>query len=178
MKENGKYRILFVCLGNICRSPAAHGIMEAFAARGGDAVEVDSAGTYGGHRGELPDGRMRRAAARRGYELTHRARMQIREGGFRAVRPDRGDGRHELRGGAPPGAVAGPCGRSSACGTTVPAAAAATSPIPYQRGARGLRAGARHVGGGVCQPARRDQKSKPKLTLHVLRRKVSRAAKR
>lgn len=81
MKENGKYRILFVCLGNICRSPAAHGIMEAFAACGGDAVEVDSAGTYGGHRGELPDGRMRRAAARRGYELTHRAR-QIREEDF------------------------------------------------------------------------------------------------
>ena len=51
-------------------------------------------------------------------------------------------------------------------------------PDPYRRGARGLRAGARHVGGGVCQPARRDQKSKPKLTLHVLRRKVSRAAKR
>lgn len=71
-----KRRILFVCLGNICRSPAANGILEHMAAeRGvGDLVEVDSAGTYSGHAGDLPDPRMRRAAARRGYELAHRAR--------------------------------------------------------------------------------------------------------
>ncbi len=71
-----KYRILFVCLGNICRSPAAEGIMRSMlAAEGLDStVEVDSAGTYAGHAGDLPDPRMRRAAARRGYELTHRAR--------------------------------------------------------------------------------------------------------
>ena len=69
-------RILFVCLGNICRSPAAHGIFKAMVAQRGldDKIEVDSAGTYPGHRGELPDPRMRRAAAERGYNLTHRAR--------------------------------------------------------------------------------------------------------
>lgn len=69
-------RILFVCLGNICRSPAAHGVMTALAHRAGKShlVHIDSAGTSAHHRGELPDGRMRAHAARRGYELTHRSR--------------------------------------------------------------------------------------------------------
>ncbi len=71
-----KQRILFVCLGNICRSPAAEGILSAMAAQRGvsDRFEIDSAGTYAGHAGELPDQRMRRAASRRGYSLTHRSR--------------------------------------------------------------------------------------------------------
>jgi len=71
-----KTRILFVCLGNICRSPAAEGIMRALVAKCGaaDRFEIDSAGTYAGHRGELPDPRMRAAASRRGYSLTHRSR--------------------------------------------------------------------------------------------------------
>lgn len=76
-----KHRILFVCLGNICRSPAANGILEHMAAeRGMDGdIEVDSAGTYSGEAGSLPDPRMRRAASRRGYELTHRARVIRRD---------------------------------------------------------------------------------------------------
>ncbi len=78
-----KQRILFVCLGNICRSPAAEGILRDMIIRKGltDRIEVDSAGTYAGHTGELPDPRMRRAASARGLELTHRAR-QIRESDF------------------------------------------------------------------------------------------------
>ena len=78
-----KTRILFVCLGNICRSPAAEGIMRRIVEGRGlsGTFGIDSAGTYGGHRGELPDPRMRRAAARRGYELTHRARP-LREADF------------------------------------------------------------------------------------------------
>lgn len=78
-----KYRILFVCLGNICRSPAAEGIMRRLVGQEGisDRIEVDSAGTYGGHRGQLPDPRMRSAAARRGLSLTHRSRP-IREEDF------------------------------------------------------------------------------------------------
>lgn len=74
-------RILFVCLGNICRSPAAEGIMRRLAEREGAAglLEIDSAGTYGGHRGELPDPRMRSAAARRGLALTHRSRRIAEE---------------------------------------------------------------------------------------------------
>lgn len=71
-----KYRVLFVCLGNICRSPAAQGIFESVvAARGAsDRFEADSAGIYSGHQGQLPDRRMRSAAAERGYDLVHRAR--------------------------------------------------------------------------------------------------------
>ena len=71
-----KTRILFVCLGNICRSPAANGVMEQMVAKQGlqDKFLIDSAGTYGGHAGELPDPRMRVAASRRGYNLTHRSR--------------------------------------------------------------------------------------------------------
>lgn len=71
------YKILFICLGNICRSPAAQGIMESMIAERGlqDKIKVDSAGTYGGHSGSLPDSRMRVHARRRGYELTHRSRQ-------------------------------------------------------------------------------------------------------
>ncbi len=78
-----KTSILFVCLGNICRSPAADGIMQHLVEQAGlvNEITVDSAGTYAGHTGELPDERMRRAALRRGYDLTHRAR-QIREADF------------------------------------------------------------------------------------------------
>lgn len=78
-----KQRILFVCLGNICRSPAADGIMHRLVEEAGlsDCYEIDSAGTYAGHRGELPDPRMRRAAEPRGYHLTHRSRP-VREEDF------------------------------------------------------------------------------------------------
>lgn len=78
-----KQRILFVCLGNICRSPAAEGIFRDLVIRRDlqNRFEVDSAGTYAGHTGELADPRMRRAASARGIELTHRAR-QIREADF------------------------------------------------------------------------------------------------
>ena len=78
-----KQRILFVCLGNICRSPAAEAMLRVLTERAGkaDSVEIDSAGTYGGHSGERSDPRMRRAAAARGIEMTHRAR-QVREEDF------------------------------------------------------------------------------------------------
>lgn len=69
-------KILFVCLGNICRSSAADEIMRQKAiSRGlGESFTIDSAGTYGGHAGELPDARMRAAGKRRGYDFTHRSR--------------------------------------------------------------------------------------------------------
>lgn len=69
-------RILFVCLGNICRSPAGEGLLRAIVAERGneDDWEIDSAGLYGGHAGDLPDSRMRIHARRRGLELTHRSR--------------------------------------------------------------------------------------------------------
>jgi protein-tyrosine phosphatase len=67
-------KILFVCLGNICRSPTAEVVFRAVAAREAPdmVLEVDSAGTAGYHVGELPDRRTRQAAARRGYDLSAR----------------------------------------------------------------------------------------------------------
>lgn len=80
MSASVKHKILFVCLGNICRSPAAEGVMRHIASREGLCeVEIDSAGTYGGHAGDLPDPRMRHAASKRGYNLTHRARRITEE---------------------------------------------------------------------------------------------------
>lgn len=76
MKREEPHKILFVCLGNICRSPAAEGVMKQIVARAGvsDCYEIDSAGTYGGHAGEGADARMQRAASKRGYRLTSRSR--------------------------------------------------------------------------------------------------------
>ncbi len=68
-------------MGNICRSPAAEGVFRGLSERAGraDRWEVASAGTIGMHAGELPDARMREAAARRGYDLRSRARRIERE---------------------------------------------------------------------------------------------------
>ncbi len=65
-------RILFVCLGNICRSPTAEVVFRVVASREAPDIvlEIDSAGTAGYHVGELPDRRTRQAAARRGYDLS------------------------------------------------------------------------------------------------------------
>jgi len=73
-------RILFVCMGNICRSPTAEGVMRALldAAGADGAVELDSAGIGAWHVGEAPDRRSAAAAARRGIAL---------EGSARQVRP-------------------------------------------------------------------------------------------
>ncbi|HPE42601.1 MAG TPA: low molecular weight protein-tyrosine-phosphatase [Bacteroidales bacterium] len=62
--------ILFVCLGNICRSPAAECIFKHKAHKAGLAVAVDSAGTSAWHAGEKADRRMQQTAKNRGYELT------------------------------------------------------------------------------------------------------------
>lgn len=70
-------RVLFVCLGNICRSPAAQGVLQRLIdERGlGDAIQVDSAGTSGYHIDEPADHRMLRAAKSRGIALTSRSRL-------------------------------------------------------------------------------------------------------
>ncbi len=69
-------KILFVCLGNICRSSSAEGVMKQLVEKAGleDRFVIDSAGILSYHEGELPDSRMRAHAARRGYNLTHRSR--------------------------------------------------------------------------------------------------------
>ena len=78
-----KHRLLFICLGNICRSPAAEGVMKAkvHAAKLDDMFYIDSAGIGDWHVGQLPDSRMRERGARRGYRLDSRAR-QIRQSDF------------------------------------------------------------------------------------------------
>lgn len=68
--------ILFVCMGNICRSPMAEGVFLHILNRENQLknFHIDSAGTIGYHAGELPDSRMRFHASKRGYELTSRSR--------------------------------------------------------------------------------------------------------
>lgn len=68
-------RVLFVCMGNICRSPAGEAVMQRFAEEFRVDVEVDSAGTHDYHVGEPADPRMLAAAEARGYELTSRGRQ-------------------------------------------------------------------------------------------------------
>ncbi|MCH5220401.1 MAG: low molecular weight phosphotyrosine protein phosphatase [Muribaculaceae bacterium] len=77
LRDKHKIRILFVCLGNICRSPAAEGVMQSLVDSHDESRRfcIDSAGTANYHTGELPDKRMRVHAQRRGYDLTHHARQ-------------------------------------------------------------------------------------------------------
>ena len=67
-----EFSVLFVCMGNICRSPTAHGVFRHRLAEQGLAVRVrvDSAGTHGYHAGNPPDERSQAHAARRGYDLS------------------------------------------------------------------------------------------------------------
>jgi len=73
------YAILFVCMGNICRSPTADGVFrQKVADHGlGQQVRVDSAGTHNYHPGNPPDGRAQAAAAKRGYDLSSLRARQI-----------------------------------------------------------------------------------------------------
>ncbi len=73
--EKSIMKILFVCLGNICRSPMAETILQAKLAKTDLVVSVDSAGLIGYHSGEQADSRMRAHATRHGYNITHRARQ-------------------------------------------------------------------------------------------------------
>jgi len=86
---DSRFRVLFVCTGNICRSPTAEGIFTKLAedAGMGSRVLADSAGTHGYHVGEPPDARAQAAAATRGYDLSR----------LRARKIDRADfGRFDL----------------------------------------------------------------------------------
>ncbi len=86
MKNKDKFRVLFVCMGNICRSPTAHAVFRRLVEEAGleDVIEIDSAGTHAYHVGEAPDPRSQQTAARRG----------IRMHDLRARRVDLGDFYH------------------------------------------------------------------------------------
>ena len=75
-EKKKKIALLFVCLGNICRSPAAEGIMKNIVEKNDlqDVIEVDSAGTSGWHAGELPDERMRAHGEKRKYDFCSHSR--------------------------------------------------------------------------------------------------------
>lgn len=79
-----KIKIVFVCLGNICRSPSAEAVMKDYVEKQGnsDRFFIDSAGTSGWHTGELPDHRMRQHASKRGYNLDSRSRKFYPESDF------------------------------------------------------------------------------------------------
>ena len=74
--------MLFVCMGNICRSPTAHGVFQGMVERAGltEQIEVDSAGTHAYHVGNPPDGRAQQTALGRGFDLSsQRARQASTE---------------------------------------------------------------------------------------------------
>jgi protein-tyrosine phosphatase len=75
--------VLFVCLGNICRSPLAEGALRAAAARAGLEIEVDSAGTGNWHSGAAPDRRAQAAARRHGTDISGLRARQVQAEDFR-----------------------------------------------------------------------------------------------
>ena len=76
MNSENKVSVLFVCMGNICRSPTGEGVFQHYVNDSGyaDQIHIDSAGTIAYHEGERADARMRDVAARRGYQLLSLAR--------------------------------------------------------------------------------------------------------
>ena len=79
-------RIMLVCLGNICRSPIAHGVLQGKVEQAGltQHVEIQSAGTGSWHIGEAPDNRAVKAARKRGYDLSSLRAQQITQSDFSA----------------------------------------------------------------------------------------------
>ena len=80
----GSTTVLFVCLGNICRSPTAHGVFQSMVDDGGmgELIEVDSCGTGEWHVGEAPDRRATAKAAKRGYDLSDLRARQFETADF------------------------------------------------------------------------------------------------
>jgi protein-tyrosine phosphatase len=104
------YSVLFVCLGNICRSPLAEGALRAEAQRLNLDLVVDSAGTGNWHAGEPPDARAIAVAARHGVDISGLRARQVRRADFRRfthlIALDH-DNLADLRRLAPPDATAG-----------------------------------------------------------------------
>ena len=80
-----KVRVLFVCMGNICRSPTAEAVFRNQVRAAGlqEAIAIDSAGTHDYHIGEPPDPRTRQAASRRGYDMSMLRGRQVSRSDFR-----------------------------------------------------------------------------------------------
>lgn len=84
MSEYPRVTVLFVCMGNICRSPTAQGVFEYLVeeARLSDRIDVDSAGTHAYHIGERPDKRAAQAAAGRGIDLNRQRARRVETADF------------------------------------------------------------------------------------------------
>ena len=82
--QPAKVNVLMVCLGNICRSPTAHGVLENMIQTKGlsSSIKVDSAGTGDWHIGESPDQRATAAAAQRGYDISKQSARQVAQDDF------------------------------------------------------------------------------------------------
>ena len=80
MTSSDTQSVLFVCMGNICRSPTAHAVFERLVEQAGlaDRIRVDSAGTHAYHVGNPPDERAMRAAMAREYRMDHLTARQVR----------------------------------------------------------------------------------------------------
>jgi protein-tyrosine phosphatase len=136
-------RLLFVCLGNICRSPTAEAVMRALLDERGlaDRVHVESAGTGGWHVGEPPDRRSAEEAARRGITMQGAA-QQVSAGDFATfdllVAMD-GENEHALRRLAPDDAARAKVVRLRAFDPEAVAAGDLDVPDPYYGGADGFR---------------------------------------
>ncbi|WP_346350514.1 low molecular weight protein-tyrosine-phosphatase [Oceanimonas sp. AH20CE76] len=77
LKNNQKYKVLTVCMGNICRSPTAEAVLRHKAQQAGVELEIDSAGTIGFHAGNGPDARARAAGEARGYDFSGMRARQV-----------------------------------------------------------------------------------------------------
>jgi protein-tyrosine phosphatase len=79
-----KHRILFVCLGNICRSPRAEGVFRRMSQEEGvlDLFEIDSAGLGHWHIGQAPDARAQSASLKRGIDISGQSARQVKHGDF------------------------------------------------------------------------------------------------
>jgi len=139
--------ILFVCLGNICRSPLAEGIfLHLLAERGTRELVVDSAGTGGWHAGEGPDGRALAIAKKRGVHLPSIARQVTREDFERfthIIAMDQSNFENLLAMGAPESKLSlmrsyDPAHRAKPIGAESPNGQAPDVPDPYYGGDQGF----------------------------------------
>lgn len=80
----GQVKVLFVCMGNICRSPLAHGLFEDRVAKAGlsHVVTIDSAGTHAYHVGERPDPRSQQTALKHGFDLSSQSARKVAASDF------------------------------------------------------------------------------------------------
>jgi protein-tyrosine phosphatase len=84
MNDRKKIRVLFCCMGNICRSPTAEAVFRHYVEKEGlaEQIHIDSAGTHDYHIGDAPDARTQRAAKQRGYDMSQLRGRQVEAGDF------------------------------------------------------------------------------------------------